>query len=58
MDLPPEDSLRLFEEGGTFVFVGVPTGTQVGIDLQTWNAGDKFKGIKMIPPGLHFIHFR
>jgi len=58
MDLPPETSLRLFEEGGTLVFLDVPVGTEVGIDMESWNTGEKFRGIKMIPPGLHFIHFR
>ena len=35
----------------------VPTGTEFGIDANSWNTGDKFLGVKMIPPGLHFIYY-
>jgi len=58
LDMPPEVSLRLFQEGATFVFLDVPPGTEIGIDMESWNTGEKFKGIKMIPPGLHFVYFR
>ena len=58
MEMTPETSLRLFEEGATLIFLNVPTGTEIGIDMQSWSAGEKFKGIKMIPPGLHFVYFR
>lgn len=57
-EMSPEVALRLFKEGATFVFLNVPIGTEIGIDLQSWNAGEKFRGIKMIPPGLHFLYFR
>ena len=40
------------------VMLGMPPGTEFGIDTNTWNVGEKFKGVKMIPPGLHFIYFR
>ncbi|XP_075230621.1 protein AAR2 homolog [Lycorma delicatula] len=48
---------RLLVEGGTFVFLGVPAGTEFGIDLKSWTVGEKFRGVKMIPPGLHFVYF-
>lgn len=48
---------RLFFEGGTFLLLGVPKGTEFGIDMKVWNTDENFRGIKMIPPGLHFIHF-
>lgn len=57
-EMPPDVALRLFREGATFVFLNVPVGTEIGIDLQSWNVGEKFRGIKMIPPGLHFLYFR
>jgi len=57
-EMTPEVSQRLFKEGATFVFLDVPVGTEIGIDMQSWNTGEKFKGIKMIPPGLHFVYFR
>lgn len=49
---------RLFFEGATLVTLNVPSGTEFGIDLKSWNTADKFKGIKMIPPGFHYIHYR
>ena len=49
---------RLLIEGATFVFLDVPVGTEFGIDMKSWNTGDKFKGVKMIPPGLHYVYYR
>lgn len=53
----PELAEQMFEEGGTLVLLGMPVGTEFGIDLNSWNVGNRFKGVKMIPPGLHFIYF-
>ncbi|CAM9928804.1 unnamed protein product [Ectocarpus fasciculatus] len=44
-------------EGGYFVALGVPPGVEFGIDLKSYKTGPQFKGVKMIPPGLHFAHF-
>ncbi|TNN37701.1 Protein AAR2 [Liparis tanakae] len=55
--MDPEVALRLFEEGATLVLLGVPLGTELGIDCKSWQVGPRFKGVKMIPPGLHFLHF-
>ncbi|CAM9741404.1 unnamed protein product [Ectocarpus sp. 6 AP-2014] len=44
-------------EGGYFVALGVPPGVEFGIDLNSYKTGPQFKGVKMIPPGLHFAHF-
>ncbi|XP_068631110.1 protein AAR2 homolog [Battus philenor] len=52
-----ETAKKLLVEGGTFVFLGVPQETQFGIDMQCWNTDEDFRGIKMIPPGLHYIHY-
>ncbi|KAJ0178688.1 hypothetical protein K1T71_005463 [Dendrolimus kikuchii] len=52
-----ERANKLLVEGGTFVFLGVPQETQFGIDMQCWNTDEDFRGIKMIPPGLHYIHY-
>ncbi|GBC02188.1 hypothetical protein RclHR1_00450023 [Rhizophagus clarus] len=30
---------------------------EFGIDNNCWNIGPKFKGIKLIPPGLHFVYY-
>ncbi len=56
--MDPALSRRLFAEGGTLVLFDVPEGTEIGIDYKSWNTGPKFKGIKMIPPGFHFIYYR
>ncbi|XP_059062410.1 protein AAR2 homolog [Achroia grisella] len=52
-----ETAKKLLVEGGTFVFLGVPEETQFGIDMQCWNTEEDFRGIKMIPPGLHYVHY-
>ncbi|XP_077300352.1 protein AAR2 homolog [Arctopsyche grandis] len=57
MDIDPEVARRLLEEGGTLVAAGAPRGTYIGIDLQCWRIDSEFRGIKMIPPGLHFVHY-
>ncbi|XP_068453865.1 protein AAR2 homolog isoform X2 [Clinocottus analis] len=56
-DMDPDVALRLFEEGATLVLLGVPLGTELGIDCKSWKVGPRFKGVKMIPPGLHFLHY-
>ena len=47
----------LVQEGATLVVLGVPPGTEFGVDLNSWNTGEKFCGVKLIPPGLHFIYY-
>lgn len=48
---------RLFAEGAVLVLLDVPERTEFGIDYNCWNVGPKFKGVKMIPPGLHFVYY-
>ncbi|PSN50423.1 Protein AAR2 [Blattella germanica] len=48
---------RLLVEGATLVLIDVPIGTEFGIDMKSWNTGEKFKGVKMIPPGLHYVYY-
>lgn len=57
VDMDPEVARRLFEEGATLVLLGVPRGTELGIDCKTWHVGPRFRGVKMIPPGLHFLNY-
>ncbi|XP_073679537.1 protein AAR2 homolog [Garra rufa] len=56
-DMDPEVARGLFEEGATLVLLGVPEGTELGLDYKTWTLGPRFRGVKMIPPGLHFLHY-
>lgn len=48
---------ELYRVGAFLVINGVPEGTEFGIDYGSWTVGPKFRGLKMIPPGLHFIFF-
>nr|XP_039269262.1 protein AAR2 homolog [Styela clava] len=48
---------KLFEEGAFLILVDMPKGTEFGMDWNSWITGPKFKGVKMIPPGLHFIFY-
>lgn len=48
---------RLFEEGAFLFLLDVPIGTEVGIDFNCWRTAEKFKGIKMIPPGVHYVYY-
>ena len=56
--MDPQLAERLFHEGAFYIILDVPEGTEIGMDYNYWNVGPKFKGIKMIPPGLHFIYYR
>lgn len=49
---------RLFSEGAALVLLDVPERTEFGMDYNSWAVGPKFKGVKMIPPGFHFIFYR
>ncbi|CAH0558993.1 unnamed protein product [Brassicogethes aeneus] len=52
-----ETAKKLVQEGGLFIFLNVPEGTEFGIDMKSWNTGEKFRGVKMIPPGVHYIFY-
>ena len=56
--LDPDTARRLFELGANLFLLDVPINTEIGVDMNSWNTGPKFKGIKMIPPGVHFIYWR
>ncbi|KAM0729382.1 Protein AAR2-like protein [Formica fusca] len=47
----------LLTQGANLILLDVPKGTDIGIDMKSWNTGSNFKGIKMIPPGIHFVHY-
>ena len=55
--MSPEAALKLYNEGGFLVVTQLPPGSEFGIDLYSWNTGEKFLGVKMIPPGLHFVYY-
>lgn len=50
-------ALELVKHGSTLLLLDVPQYTLLGIDTQVFSAGPVFKGIKMIPPGVHFVFY-
>ncbi|VVC44710.1 AAR2, N-terminal,AAR2, C-terminal,A1 cistron-splicing factor, AAR2 [Cinara cedri] len=52
-----DTAMKLYLNGATAFFLDVPSGMEFGIDMMSWATGDKFKGIKMIPPGIHFMYY-
>ena len=58
IEMDQELAKHLFVEGATVVLLDVPKGTDFGIDIKSWNTGENFKGVKMIPPGFHYVHYR
>ena len=56
-EMDPNVARKLLKEGAAFVVLDVPPGTEIGVDMKSWNVGDKFLGIKMIPPGIHFVYY-
>ena len=55
--MSPKAAQKLYNEGGFLVVTQLPSGSEFGIDLYSWNTGEKFLGVKMIPPGLHFVYY-
>ena len=54
--LTPQQARELNSRGATLLLLDVPVRTQLGFDYLTFTTADKFKGIKMIPPGPHILH--
>lgn len=51
------DPNELFEAGGIFLFFDFPLNSEFGIDYTCWRTAENFKGVKMIPPGIHYIYY-
>ncbi|RIA96054.1 A1 cistron-splicing factor [Glomus cerebriforme] len=52
-----ETAQALFDQGAFLLFLNAPEGMEFGIDFNSWKIGPKFKGMKLIPPGLHFVFY-
>ncbi|KAJ3024274.1 a1-alpha2 repression [Thoreauomyces humboldtii] len=48
---------ELFEVGAVLLFLDAPPNMEFGVDCYSWKTGPKFKGLKLIPPGMHFIYY-
>ncbi|KAL6325979.1 hypothetical protein AAG906_038471 [Vitis piasezkii] len=55
--MEPETALGLVQNGATLLLLDVPQFTLIGIDTLMFSVGPVFKGIKMIPPGPHFVYY-
>lgn len=58
IEIDQELARRLFRECACLILCNVPIGTEFGIDLKSWETRERFMGVKMIPPGLHFVYYR
>lgn len=55
-ELDPEHAKLLFEHHCAVLIVeNLPVGSEFGIDLASFRVAHKFKGVKLIPPGIHFV---
>ncbi|CAG8595876.1 17104_t:CDS:2 [Acaulospora morrowiae] len=52
-----ETAQALFNKSAFLLFLNAPKGLEFGIDYNSWEIGPKFKGVKLIPPGLHFVYY-
>eukprot|EP00117_Sycon_ciliatum_P040469 scpid61810/ scgid29739/ Uncharacterized protein C20orf4 homolog len=48
---------RLLAEGAVLLIEDAPQGLEFGIDCHAWRVGPRFRGVKMIPPGFHFVFY-
>eukprot|EP00775_Hariotina_reticulata_P011434 gene11434-11580_t len=56
--LSPETARNFATNGATILLLDVPLGTPIGLDQQVFLSGPSFKGIKMLPPGVHFLSYQ
>ncbi|RCV32611.1 hypothetical protein SETIT_7G016900v2 [Setaria italica] len=55
--MDPEAATELVRKGSTLLLLDVPQRILFGIDTQVFSVGPKFKGMKMVPPGPHFVYY-
>ena len=56
--MDPTQALELVQQGAILLILAVPQGTILGVDQAVFTVGPRFQGIKMLPPGAHFISYR
>ncbi|KND04783.1 uncharacterized protein SPPG_00487 [Spizellomyces punctatus DAOM BR117] len=52
-----ETANALFDKGAVLLFLDAPQNMEFGVDCYSWTTGPKFKGLKLIPPGIHFVYY-
>lgn len=50
-----EEAVRRLQQGGVLIVPDLPVGTEFGLDYCSWRTAARFRGVKMLPPGLHLI---
>ncbi|XP_037469723.1 protein AAR2 homolog [Triticum dicoccoides] len=55
--MDPEAATELARKGVTLLLLDVPQHTLLGLDTQVFSVSPRFRGIKMVPPGPHFLHY-
>lgn len=58
--MDPDLARGLYLQTGVILCLDAPKDEtlEVGIDNNSWLAGPKFQGLKLIPPGVHFFFYR
>lgn len=54
--MSPELAQQLLAAGAVLIVAGCPVGTEFGIDLNAYRIDERFRGVKMIPPGVHYVY--
>ncbi|KAH9306538.1 hypothetical protein KI387_010942, partial [Taxus chinensis] len=57
IEMDPDKALELVKHGASLLLLNIPPSTHFGIDTQMFTVGPNFKGMKMIPPGPHFVYY-
>jgi A1 cistron-splicing factor AAR2 len=42
---------------GIIAIAGLPVGYNFGLDMRMWQIGDKFTGVRDVPPGIHYVYY-
>lgn len=56
-DFDQRTAKYLLQNCACLIVENFPIGSEFGIDLSIHYTGENFMGIKMIPPGVHFIYY-
>lgn len=56
-EIDPEKAKYLYENHcAILILEDLPPGSEFGIDMVVYRTGEKFKGVKLIPPGVHLVY--
>lgn len=56
--MDPDYARQLATNGATLLLLDVPEGTLVGLDRRVFAVGPRFRGVKMVPPGVHLLSYQ